>query len=243
MKTQIRLQFCILMFLPVPFISADTFVPGDADQDHDVDALDLVKVSQAGKYGTGQPATFGEGDFNGDGVYNSGDLVEMFTEGAFETGPYDTPLPGVGPVIPMPVSPIGAFGDISFSYSLSTGLLTMSNPLGVLFDTLYFSSSVGLFVGPRPPELVGLFDLFASGTYFKFDPAGFSSISSIDLGTGLNEAEVLGGLRVAGSLKGGGALTGGRENVPEGGVPMVFFVSVWTVILLIGGRSRMGKMT
>ena len=38
---------------------------GDADQDLDFDQLDLVRVSQAGKYLTEQAATWGEGDWNG----------------------------------------------------------------------------------------------------------------------------------------------------------------------------------
>ncbi len=38
---------------------------GDADQDLENDQLDLVKVQIASKYLTGQPATWGEGDWNG----------------------------------------------------------------------------------------------------------------------------------------------------------------------------------
>ena len=38
---------------------------GDADQDLDFDQLDLVKVQIAGKYLTGQAATWGDGDWNG----------------------------------------------------------------------------------------------------------------------------------------------------------------------------------
>jgi hypothetical protein len=38
---------------------------GDADQDYDFDQLDLVKVLTAAKYLTGQPATWGEGDWDG----------------------------------------------------------------------------------------------------------------------------------------------------------------------------------
>ena len=39
--------------------------PGDADMDLDFDQLDLVQVQIAAKYLTDQPATWGEGDWNG----------------------------------------------------------------------------------------------------------------------------------------------------------------------------------
>jgi hypothetical protein len=60
---------------------------GDADQDLDFDQLDLVKVQIGGKYLTGQPATWGEGDWNaapggsqgnppqGDGFFNQLDII------------------------------------------------------------------------------------------------------------------------------------------------------------------------
>jgi hypothetical protein len=66
------------------------FVPleaGDADQDGDFDQLDLVRVQQAAKYMTGEPATWDEGDWNGapggfaqrppegDGVFDQFDIV------------------------------------------------------------------------------------------------------------------------------------------------------------------------
>jgi hypothetical protein len=81
-----------------------TFVPelqpGDADQDLDFDQWDLVQVQQAGKYLTGQPATWGEGDWNGapggysghppagDGVFNQLDIVAAQQTAGYLTGPY-----------------------------------------------------------------------------------------------------------------------------------------------------------
>ena len=38
---------------------------GDSDMDLDADQLDLVQALQAGKYLTGAPATWGEGDWDG----------------------------------------------------------------------------------------------------------------------------------------------------------------------------------
>ena len=50
----------ITVSLPTPPLFA-----GDADQDQDFDQLDILRVLQAGKYLTGLPATWGEGDWDG----------------------------------------------------------------------------------------------------------------------------------------------------------------------------------
>jgi len=60
---------------------------GDADGDGDFDSMDLVLVSQAGKYETGAPAGFSEGDFDADGVFSSSDFVTALQSGAYEQGP------------------------------------------------------------------------------------------------------------------------------------------------------------
>ena len=73
---------------------------GDADQDFDFDQLDLVQVQVAGKYLTGEPATCGEGDWNGapvvfttkppegDGLFNQLDIVAAQQAGLYLTGSY-----------------------------------------------------------------------------------------------------------------------------------------------------------
>jgi len=47
----------------------------------------LVTVFGAGKYETGADATWVEGDWDGDGVFGSGDLVFAFGGGGYELGP------------------------------------------------------------------------------------------------------------------------------------------------------------
>lgn len=205
------------LLVGVATTEAAAFIAGDADLDHDVDSLDLVKISQAGKFETGAPANFEEGDFNGDAMYNVADLVAMFQFGRYETGPYDTPLPGTNPVVPAPLSSSGAFGDISFSYDIGSGLLSLNNPMNILMTSLHIESQAGLFGGARPVELSGLFDDFESDRYFRFDPSGFPSTSNVQLPVGLDPNVVYSDLRVAGSLRGGGALVGGSDPVPDGG--------------------------
>jgi hypothetical protein len=60
-----------------------TVVPGDANSDGVFNQLDVVKVLQAGKYLTGQQATFAEGDWNGDGVFNQRDIVAALQAGSY----------------------------------------------------------------------------------------------------------------------------------------------------------------
>lgn len=83
------------------------FQPGDADQDWDIDQLDLVQVQVAGKYLTGQPATWGEGDWDGapvvltakppegDGLFNQLDIVAAQQAGLYLSGSYDAERPSV----------------------------------------------------------------------------------------------------------------------------------------------------
>ena len=77
---------------------APRLMAGDADQDLDFDQLDLVRVQVAAKYLSGQPATWGEGDWNGapggepgspptgDGVFDQLDLVQVLASAKYLTG-------------------------------------------------------------------------------------------------------------------------------------------------------------
>jgi hypothetical protein len=99
----------------------DPLQSGDADRDFDFDTLDLVQVLQLGKYLTGQPATWGEGDWNGapggwwrnppagDGVFDQLDIIAALGAGKYLTGPYAglTPELLAGPgaaAVPEPAS-------------------------------------------------------------------------------------------------------------------------------------------
>lgn len=80
--------------------------PGDADMDLDFDQLDLIRVQQAAKYLTGQPATWGSGDWNGapggapgnpptgDGRFDQDDIMAALGPGHYLTGRYAVLLPG-----------------------------------------------------------------------------------------------------------------------------------------------------
>ena len=73
---------------------------GDANQDYAFDESDLIAIFQAGKYRTGQPATWSDGDWNGapggrvgdppsgDGLFDESDLIAAFQNGLYRTGRY-----------------------------------------------------------------------------------------------------------------------------------------------------------
>ncbi len=58
-------------------------VPGDSNGDGQFDHEDLVQVMTAGKYETGEAATFEEGDWNRDGVFDSSDFICVFQLGTY----------------------------------------------------------------------------------------------------------------------------------------------------------------
>ena len=81
----------------------DSFVrqPGDANEDRAVNTGDIIQVLGAGKFETGLPATWGEGDWNGapdasfvngpppgDGIFDTNDIIAALGVGLFETGAY-----------------------------------------------------------------------------------------------------------------------------------------------------------
>lgn len=73
---------------------------GDANQDFAFDEADLIEVFQAGKYRTGESASWSDGDWNGapggriglppigDALFNESDLIAAFQNGLYRTGNY-----------------------------------------------------------------------------------------------------------------------------------------------------------
>jgi hypothetical protein len=52
----------------------DLTEPGDANRDFEFDPNDLIQVMRIGKFETGEFAGWEEGDWNGDGVFDEGDM-------------------------------------------------------------------------------------------------------------------------------------------------------------------------
>ena len=106
----------VTFVLTIPRGNSPQLQAGDADQDLDFDQLDLVQVQIAGKYLTGQQATWGEGDWNGapggspgsppagDGVFNQLDIVAAQQAAIYLTGPYSGVQASAFAPVPEPSS-------------------------------------------------------------------------------------------------------------------------------------------
>ena len=60
---------------------------GDSNLDGEFNSSDFVFVFTAGKYESGEAATWGEGDWDGNMAFDSSDFVAAFTSGGYEMGP------------------------------------------------------------------------------------------------------------------------------------------------------------
>jgi hypothetical protein len=194
----------------VSFPSPSALQAGDANQDLSFDQRDIVAVSIAGKYLTGQASTWGEGDWNGapegrvgsppdgDGVFNQLDIVAAQQNALYLTGPYGA------------LSPEGrrADGQTSIIYRAATGEIVVDAPAGNELTSINIDSAAGIFTGDPAVHLGGSFDHDADDNIFK---ATFgSSFGSLSFGAvarpGLEDDFLLGDLTVIGSFRGGGAL-------------------------------------
>ncbi len=75
----------------------DILQPGDSNRDLSFDTRDFVLVMEAAKYGSGDQANWSEGDWNGDGLFNSADLTIAWQTNNFEKGPYAIIATGTAP--------------------------------------------------------------------------------------------------------------------------------------------------
>jgi hypothetical protein len=203
---------------------------GDADMDLDLDQLDLVHVQIAAKYLTGQPATWGEGDWNGnpsgsqgsppvgDGLFNQLDIIAAQQAANYLTGPYAA------------IESNGQSDDdqSSIGYDARSGEVWIDAPAGMELSSINIDSVAGIFTGQSAQNLGGSFDNDADANIFKATFGGsFGSVSFGNVAqTGLSEEFVLGDLSVVGSLAGGGEL---------GSVDLVYVPEPTSVLLLSVG--------
>lgn len=152
---------------------------GDADQDLDFDPFDIVRVLQADKYLTGQPATWGEGDWNcapggslgnpptGDGLFNHFDLIAAMID---DSGGYPFRMPG-GSYMPSPEDLSGELqpftdwvdDNVSIGYEAGNGRLWISPPKDKDLTSLLIIAPPHVIIGDRPRDLFdGNFDVFDS---------------------------------------------------------------------------------
>jgi hypothetical protein len=94
---------------PVAGDAPTALQPGDSNMDLEFNQLDLVQVQIAAKYLTGQPATWGEGDWNGgpggsvgnppvgDNQFNQLDIIAALNAGFYLQGAYGAQGEAMGP--------------------------------------------------------------------------------------------------------------------------------------------------
>ena len=102
---------------------------GDANEDRKFDPVDLVVILQAGKYLTGQPALWREGDWNLDGQFNPLDIIlaQLTEPPHYLQGPFAARRPQSS------VIPDGS-DDLTKSARVSSGDVRANSEVDVVFD-------------------------------------------------------------------------------------------------------------
>ena len=222
--------------------------PGDADRNSHFDQSDLVQVLIANKYLSGEPATWGEGDWNGapggtldnppigDGVFDQLDVIRAVAAGVYLTGSYAAIRTGG----------VRDDGQASLVYNAKTGELAVDAPSSEELTSINIDSAGGKFIGDRPAVLSvrdpSLFqDNFSADNIFKatfgmsFGDVSFGNV----LPTGLTEADIAADLSVVGSLAGGddlGAVDLVHVPVPE--PPSFLMLTFASIVLLRYGQEH-----
>ncbi len=208
-------------------VSAQPLEPGDANIDYLFNQEDIIMVLGAGKYLTGQPAVWSEGDWNGapggsagspppgDNYFNQLDIIASLAAGNYNPGP---PYYGTTPLLPA-----GIIGDthVSVVYDAVTGAFALDVPTGMDLTSFQLVSSADIFTNEPASNLDGSFDDDSDGQLFK---ATFgSSFGSLSLGAvadpALSEAFLLADLSVNGTRAPGAEL--GKVDLVYQGPPAV----------------------
>lgn len=194
---------------PVDLIYVHDLSPGDANQDYTFDQRDIVEVLQAGKYLTGQPATWGEGDWNGapggfagdppsgDGVFDQNDIVAALHHGFYGADAYAA----IGP------SGVEGDGTTSVMYDARTGAISIEPPAGKFFPVIGVESAAGVFTRCENMIFGGVFDycdphLVGDFTYDQDSFVNFGPVAE----AGLSQQFLLDDLSVIGAFTEGGAV-------------------------------------
>ena len=218
-----------LVVLPEVFL-----FPGDADQDLDFDQADLVQVQQAAKYLTGQPATWGDGDWDsglggepgdppvGDGVFNQTDVIAALSAGRYMTGPYNA----------VQLSGTDGDGQTSIVYDSSTGELSVDVPANIELTSINIDSASCIFDPAQNPtrgDTELRCNIFKATFGSSFGSLSFGNVAQ----PGLSEDFIQNDLTVVGSLAGGGHL---------GDVDLVYVPEPSAFALLILGLSWLARV-
>ena len=87
----------------------DKMIKSLAALNDEFNTTDLLQVFQAGKYENGEAAGWREGDWNGNGLFETGDLLRAFKDGGFEQSHRVDVV-----AVPEPASAILLLGSLIF---------------------------------------------------------------------------------------------------------------------------------
>jgi hypothetical protein len=220
-------------------INSVSLQAGDANQDLSFDQLDMVQVVRAGKYLTGQAATWGQGDWNGapggrpghppagDGVFNHRDLLAAISTGHYRTGRY-----AAG-------QPLDAVPDVRAAviYDANTGEVALDVPAGIELSAINLDSATGIFTESPAQNLSGIFDNHSDHNVFKATlGASFSSLSFGPIAEpGLTEQFIRDDVTAVVSPAGGGPLVAiDLVYVPEPSSLQLVAVALVGVFVSVG---------
>jgi hypothetical protein len=207
--------------------------PGDANQDGAFNQVDIVQVLQAGKYLTGAPATWGEGDWDGapggspgdptagDGLFDQQDIVVALQSNTYLTGAYAAIRKG------------GVSGDeqTSIVYDARTGEIAVDAPASRELYAINIDSAAGIFTNQPVPceECDPAYNIFHATFGSSFSSRSFGNAAQ----PGLTEDFIANDLSVIGSLWGGGAL---------GDVDLIYVPEPAAVVLLAIGLVAVASL-
>ena len=103
-------------------------VPGDSDLNGEFNQLDIVQVLQGGKYLSGDPAEWSEGDWNGDGAANQLDIVHVLQADTYLREPETSRITDFTSIFqPTLTGDEGAFGGPTVIRSQSEWFAAVGN--------------------------------------------------------------------------------------------------------------------
>lgn len=183
---------------------AGDFAPGDSNKDYFFDEADFVQVAKFGKFESGESASWEEGDWNEDGLFNRNDLVLVFSQQLFRRGAYSPEA-----TLPMnslePLSSEGA-ANVVLYYSPETGDLTAVSDS--VMTALHLTSNSSSFrtldqrlFGYTDPSGQFAIELLGSSTWIEHPGL---------LPTGWTHQQLMDDLLIDGAVMGGGGLGGVR---------------------------------
>lgn len=96
--------------------------PGDTNVDLQVDILDAANFLAGGKFDSGLPATWNQGDFGYDGVVDILDAAEFLASGLFDAGPYLTLPAAAGAIAAVPEPSSACLSGVAAAVAAIGGL-------------------------------------------------------------------------------------------------------------------------